>query len=875
MWIRRIVNVFRSDELSSDIERELTFHIRERAESLMSAGMPEREAWIAARKQFGNEDSMRERTRDRDVVQWVDTFTSDIRFAARSLVRNRGFAVIALLSLAVGIGANTAIFSVVDTALLRPLPYASPDQLVHIWETHHDGQERSEASYPDYLDWRVKATGFSALEAYEPSNVTMTADGSSAMVRGARVTGGFFELLGTQAQLGRLLRPGEDALASANVVVLSDDLWRRDFGASTAVVGRDMLVNGVAYRIIGVLPRGFRFAPAGDAQMWMPINASAERRGARGNHWVNVIGRLRDGTAAEVAVSQLTSVMNGLAIEHPETNSGRGIEMEALRDVITGDLRSVFVALSFAVALLLLIACANVAGLLLARGVARTQEMAVRSALGTGRGRLIRQLLTESAVLAVFGGALGIWLGHAGMSAALRAVPESVLDRMPYLRDVHLDGRLILFGIVATLLTTLLAGLLPAMGAAGASGYEALRQGTRTIGSRTRLRDALVCGEIAVTVTLLTGAGLMARSVGALLDVDAGFKATHVLTGRVALAGPAYADAAAQQRFFESLLTGLRALPGAPVVGAVTNLPLNPGGTNTFRVEGLTEPDAAQRPEAVMRGIAGDYFGAMQIPVISGRALTARDDSTSENVIVINRALEKQYFGGAPAVGRLVRFYAFPEQAWRVVGVAGDVRTNALDEEVPPTVYYSHLQGAENRMTLTIRTDNTAEATLGIREVLRALDPAVALYSVQTMASQIANSEAVFARKYPLLGLRLFSYSALGLALIGLYGLMSFSVRQRRREFGIRTALGAGRGQIAWPVLRHALFLAFTGFAGGILGSIALSKLLSTLLFGVSASDPATFVQVGVVLVVTIAAGAWLPVRYALRVPPSDVLRTE
>jgi putative ABC transport system permease protein len=872
----RLLNLLRSDRITSEIERELEFHLAERTEELIARGMSPGEARREARRRLGNETRLVERTRAIDLVGWLESLLTDVRYALRGLRAQPGFAAVVLLTLTLGIGANSAIFSVVDAALLRPLPFASPERLVHVWETHlGDVHSRSEASYPDFIDFRERTRTFSALEGYNGTNVIWSGSGEARMLRGVRVTAGLLTLLGVQPRLGRNFAAGEDGPDGSPVVIVSDDLWRRELGSDPKILGRKLILNAAPFTVIGVLPSGFRFAAAGDAEFWVPLDGSVGRRAERGNHWVNVVGRLANGSTLAQAQADLSAVMRGLAAEYPESNSGRDIAVVPAREQAVGEMRPIFLLLIGAVGVVLLIACANVAGLLLARGLARRHEMAVRAALGAGRSRLLRQLLTETAVLAGMGAVLGTWLGRIGLRALLRGLPDTTYDQMPYLRDVVLDSRAVGFTIAVTLGSALLMGIFPALSAAGVSAQTLLRSSGRHT-ARMRLREALVSAEIALTVVLLLGAGLLARSLAELVRVDAGFRTDNVVTGRVALYGTRYQSDGAQQRLFEDVIARLRAVPGVATVGAVSDLPLGGGGTNTFRVERGPEPDPSRRPEALRRAVAGDYFRALRIPLVAGRPFTARDDSAGQPSIMINQSLARKLFGERSAIGERLRFYAFPDTAFEIIGVVGDVKTQRLDEPAPPTIYFTHLQAAENRMSVVIHSSLEPGAVAqAMRREVYALDPEATVYAVRPFEELVAQTPALYARRYPLFALGAFGIVAFLLAVIGIYGVIAFTVRQRAQEFGIRMALGARIGQVKLLVLRQGARIALPGIILGLAAGAALARFVEVLLFGVNAFDPAVYSAVAATTALTVLAASGIPAQRTARVDPARTLRGE
>jgi predicted permease len=883
---RRTVRLPSPKSVPGDVDAEIRFHLESRIEALIAQGTPPDAARAQALREFGDPVAARDELvrMDRRLAErrgkqtwWQDLF-GDIRFALRMPARQPGYAAAMLSTLALGIGASTAIFTVINTALLEPLPYHRPDRLVHLWETHGGGGTGiSEASFPDFIDWRAQSTTLQALEGYDETNVTVTEPDGAVMLQGARVTSGFFRLLGVTPPLGRALAPGEDGPGGTEVVVLSDHYWRRAMGGDPGVVGKTLQINQQAFEIVGVLPSGFHFPPAGDAELWMPIDRSAETRADRGNHLLNVVGRLRDGVSQTEADRELSLVMSRLATAYPETNGGRGIRVVSLRDQIVGDVRPVLLALFAAAGLLLLIACSNVASLLVARSLARSRELGVRAAIGASRSRLVRQLLTESLVLAMGGATAGLLLATFLVRVLASRVQDGALG-LGYLKDVSPDGTVLLFTASLALFTALAFGLAPAWIASRVEVVSLLAGGGRTTGggTRTRLRDTLVAAQLAFTAVLLIGAALVAQSLRRLSSENPGFAAEQVLTARVPLAGPAYQDAAAQQRFFQELLQRVAGLPGVRDVGAVSNIPLRGGGTLSYRVEGLPEPDPASRPEVIQRGVAGDYFRAMGIPLVSGRVFTERDDSTVPPSLVINASLARQVVPGGDAVGRRFRFYAFPQTAWEVIGVVGDVKTGALDAPPPPTIYYSHLQAAENRMTLAIRAEaEPAALASAVRAQVRVMDPTLPVYQVSTLEDVVADSPPARTRRYSLILIAGFGGAALLLALVGVYGVVAYSVSQRTRELGIRAALGATGSQILLLVLRRGAALVGAGIVVGCVLALGFGRFLGALLYGIEATDLFTYMLVATGLGAVALLGSAVPARRAASANPASALRFE
>jgi len=881
--MKAFFRLFQSD-VREDVDAELQFHLEMHVRDLIAAGRSPAAAREEAERRFGEIGSIRSACLTIDTrvarrarrLEVVGDVWRDARFAWRSLRRQPGFLAAILLTLGIGVGANTAIFTVFRATLLRPLPYARPDRLVHLWETTPAAAGgRSEASYPDYLDLKTRSRSLAGLEGYDDTNVTLSGEAIPRRAQGARVTPGFFALLGVSPTIGRTFASDEAAPNAPAVVVLSAGYWRRVLGGDPAVLQRTVEINGLPHRVIGVLPAGFQFAPVGEAELWLPLDRSAEGLAQRFNHWLKPVGRLRPGVTLAAARADLSALMARLATEFPETNRGRDVLAVPLRDEVVGEIRPTVLALFGAVGLVLLIACANIASLLIARALARQRELSVRAALGAGRGRLVRQLLAESLLIAGMGGLIAAAIAPLGVRYLTGTFAGGIASQLPLLRDMHVDAVVLLYALGIALLTGIGFGLLPALHAARASSAR-LVHGNRVVGGGGRLRDLLVVGEIALTTGLLVAAGLLGRSLQNLLSTDLGFQPERVLTLRVALAGAPYQSDAAQQRFFESLLDRIRVLPGVTRLGAVSNLPLNGGGTNTLRVEGQPEPDPAHRLEATMRGVAGDYFQAMGVRLVSGRGFTSRDDSASAPVVVLSESLARRLVPARNALGARIRFYAFPESAWTVIGVVGDVKTGSLDADPPPTVYYSHRQAAENRMSLAIRTAGDPAALVApTLAAVKDLDGTLPVYAVGSMETQVGESPAVFARRFPLTLITAFAAAALLLAVVGIYGVINFSVTQRTREMGVRMALGASASNLVQIVLRHGIRLAGLGIVLGTVLAFSTSRILSTLLYQVSPRDPLTYLGVVGLLGLVVVAASWLPARRAGKVDPLVAMRAE
>jgi putative ABC transport system permease protein len=809
------------------------------------------------------------------------TLLKDVRYAVRTLSRQPGFAAVAVVTLALGIGANTAIFSVIDAALLRSLPYREPGRLVHLWESKRSRDfEQREASYPDFLDWRAQGGEvFEGLAGYTPRPFTLADAGEATRARGAAVTANFFDLLGVNAAAGRTFVGGEDGLEAKRVAVISHGLWRRRFGGEPGAVGREVTLDGQAYTVVGVLPADFNFALLGDAEVWTPLAPTPDVAARRYMHWLKVVGRLKQDVTLEAAQAHLATVASRVERDDPGAHAGVGLRAVPLQEEFVGPVRPVLFVLLGAVGFVLLIACTNVANLLLARSAARQKEVAIRAALGASRWRVVRQLLTESVLLSLAGGAAGLVLALWGVDLLVALIPAAQLSRMPYLQSLSLNRDVLLFACGLSLLTGVLFGLTPALSASRAELQGALKEGGRSTVSRggRRLRDVLVVAEVALALVLLVGAGLLMKSLVTMLRVDPGFDPRGLLTMRVALPPSRYGDDGKAARFYEEALRRVAAVPGVRGAALTSNLPLSgDGGTGTPQVVGRQTP-AAELTEAHLRTVSANYFEVMGVPVVKGRAFDARDDAEAPPVLLVNKTFAERVFPGEDPVGRRATFKFTSDTQFEIVGVVGDEKVLSLDARTTPVVYFHTRQGPDSSAALVVRTDAPDPLALApaVRSELRALDPEVPVFAVQTLEQMVAGSRAAFVRRYPAYLTGVFACVALLLALVGIYGVVSYSVAQRTHEIAVRVALGARTRDVLRLVLGHGLLLALGGIAVGAAGALALTRLISGLLFGVSAADPAVYGLVALLLAAVALVACLVPARRATKVDPMVALRYE
>ena len=808
----------------------------------------------------------------------------DFKYALRMLRKAPAFTAIAVITLALGIGANTAIFSVVNSVLLKPLPYPEPNRLVSVSGLNTRLGEKGRAlSFPDIEDLQKQNTVFEHVSAYTGGSATVTGAGEPLHVAAAVVSAETFSTLKVMPVLGRTFAAGEDRPGNY-VVILSNEFWKKQFSAEPSVIGRAIALDGRSYTIIGVMPTGFAF-PLDDEppQIWTTLSAIATSENGdkalpeqRGAHFLECIARLKPGVTLQQAHSEVDGLGARLAKEYPDSNSNLTFRVEPALDALVGDLRPQFRLLFGAVGLVLLIGCANVANLLLARATSRQREFAIRAALGAGRGRIVRQLLIESGILALAGGTLGLLIAAWGSSFFAHLAGGII----PRIESAALDARVLAFTFAASIATAILFGIAPALQLSKLGISETLKEGSRGSGHGARhnfLRNALVVAETTLAVILLSGAGLLIRSLITLEHVNPGFDPHGVITFTTELPDPRYPKPEMAAAFYRQLYERVRALPGVQSASSVIPLPLGDSVIRTsFEIEGRPVPKS-EEPLAHIRVISTDYFSVMRIPVIKGRVFTAADRADSQPVVLINKALAEKTFPGEDPIGKHIKpgFSTFgPSKMREIVGIVGDVKHRALNRPDDSEVYVPEEQLGIGFMSGVVRTDApTASLVPAIREIVASLDKDIPLYEVKTMDDYVAGSVAQPRLSSTLLGI--FAALALVLAMVGTYGVMSFSVEQRTNEIGIRMTLGAQRADVLRLVLRQGLAIAAIGVALGIAGALASSGLLKSLLFGVRPSDPATLIGVAILLVACVLAACYIPARRATRVDPIVALRYE
>jgi predicted permease len=879
LW-RRMRDTVRNEPRDLEFQEEIEEHVRLLAEQYRRQGMTAEAALLAARRQFGNPTLLKEDLRAMQIIPAIEALRGDLTYAARMLRKNPGFAAAAVITLALGIGANTAIFSVCNAVLFKPLPYAEPSRMVTLSERQRDGT-LSNVAPANFVDWRDASRSFSGMAAVRASSFASSfilgGQGEASRLVGGDVSSSFFSVLGVRFMLGRNFLPDEDRPGQNRVAILSYAAWSARFGADRDIAGKTITLDDESYTVVGVLPAGFQFgSTAADFQarsqvdIWVPMALDPQRL-QRGAHMLCVIARLKPGVELAEAQAELDVMGTNLAQQYPKYNKDKGIVAVPLTDQVTGSVRVALETLLGAVGLVLLIACANVANLLLSRAAARQKEMAVRIALGASRGRLAQQLLTESLLLASLGGIAGFVLALAAIAALTPQLPAD-LSRAA---GIAVDTRMLIFTAVISLVTGILFGLGPLFGPWRESAGESLKQNNRTSsGIQTRLRSGLAVAQIAIAIILLIGAGLMVKSFWALMHVAPGFRSESVLTARLSLPRSRYPDnhriAALEGELLESLL----GRPGVQSAGFATYVPLSglDNGWN-FLIEGRPPLPVGTYNMAEYRPVSAGYFETIGIPLLRGRSFTVADTAESPWVVMINDSMAREYWPSENPIGQRLQFV---EKWLTVIGVVGDVLHEGLDGAAKAEMYVPVEQAPniESDPTIVVRTalDSGASAA-ELREVVSAIDPAIPVDRIETMQQLVSGSVAQ--PRFRTIILTAFSLLALVMASIGIYGVMNYLVIQRTREFGIRLSLGATPSDVLRLVLRRAAVLIGAGTCLGLAGSALLVRFIAKLLFGTAPLDPLTFAVVPILLAAVALAASYIPARRATRIDPIVALRDE
>ena len=866
-----------------DVDAELRFHIEERIAELVASGMSREEAEAQVRERFGDVTRIgaelraidRTTERRRAYTEWLGDLGRDIHYAVRGMIARPLVALVIVITLALGIGANTAIFSVVYSVLLRPLPYAHADRLLDLRE--RNGPESvygMPVTFGNFGTWEQRARGFERFAAIWYQGFTLTGIGEPQSVFAYRVNADYWKTLYIPPALGRYFSVQEDQPGASHVVVLSHDFWESTFGGDRGVIGRSITLSGTPYTVIGVAPAAYRVY-AQQPAIWVPIALTQAQLAQHSDHELQVIGLLRDGVSREQAVADLTRIETALAAQYPHSYFDGGIVARSLRDSVVGPTRPLLLMLLGAVGMVLLIACGNVISLLLARAAARHKEMAIRYALGAGRSRIVAQLLAESLVLALTGAVVGLGVAWAGVRFLVTKAPVSV-NR---LHDATLNGPVLAFTIALAVVCGIVFGLFPALRASRVDLQGTLREGGRESGSvvRARLRAALVVGEVALALVLLVGAGLLVRSAILLQQVPPGFDSHNVLVASTSLPSARYPNDAAITQAFQRINAAVGAIPGVQSAALVSRIPIASGGMDcVVRAEGSAVGDVGGG-DANARGATGNYFATLGIPLLVGRTFTEADVASSARVVIINRSLSHRLFGDVNPIGKRITMCSgnSASTTWsEIVGVIGDIHASGLHEDIRNEVYFPMTQLVSGGMWIVVRGSvPVTSLTTSIRRAVASVDPLLALSGARTMDDVIARSLApsrFMTRLFLLLGL-----TGLVLATVGIYGVIAYVVTQRSREIGIRMALGADARRVLGMVVGQGVLLAVIGIVIGLSVAWGVTRWLASQLYGVGARDPLTFAVVAVLLLLVAAAASWIPGRRATKVDPTVALRSE
>lgn len=870
-WLRSTLGRSR---MESEMDAEMRFHMEAYAKDLVRGGMPHEEALRRARLEFGGIERAKEECREARRVNLVESVMQDIRYGARMLRKSPGFMAVAILTLALGIGANTAMFSVIEAVLLRPLPYSDAGQIVRVastWERAGITTPYS-SSAPDFFDWRDQNHSFSSMFAYHMVEYALTGRGEAKRVRAVIATAGMFSTLQAHPIFGREFLTEENRKGADHVVVLSYGLWRAQFGGMPEAIGKTMQLDSEPYTIIGVMPPELRF-PLQGSDAYVPIGFDDKVMTQRGAHYLRVLGRLKRGISVAQANDDLAAIMAQLRKLYPDKDGKWGVRAERWSSALVGDIRPALLVVLGAVSLVALIACANISNLLLARATVRHREFAMRRALGAGRSRLAQQTLTEGLLLALLAGAASLLLAHWALVAIVRFGPKDI----PRLASVGLNGAVLAFTLGVSVASAMLAGLIPALrsGAMDISGL--LRMSASSSREAGRVRAALLVGEVALSMMLLAGAGLLMRSFLGLRSLSPGFDPSGVLTLGVSVPEARYKNSVALQSYWDEVMARVRSLPGVISVAAVTPLPLSGDDfSSSFRIEGKSVPEKDE-PSAELRWATSDYFRAMGIPLRQGRPFTEADRLGAARVLLISETGARMFFPGGDAIGQKIQFGArggYENNEGEIVGIVGDVRHFGVDAPVPPTFYVPLAQAGLDGATVAIRAQGSLAALAQpARKLVQGIDRDALVGEPVAMEALVSSS--LGQRRFYMMLLGAFAALALVLAAIGLYGVISYSVAQRTQEIGVRVALGATRQQVLSMVMRRGLRFAAIGLAIGQALALMLNRALKGLLVGVSTTDPPTLVVTAAVLLIVAALACYVPARRATRVDPIVALRYE
>lgn len=873
---RKLSLLFRRNRFRSELDEEMAFHREQSERELIASGLSPQAAHTAAMRQFGNPSQLREHSHN-TISFRAETILQDLRFALRQLRKKPGFALTAIFILAVGIGISLAIFSFVDAVLIRPLPFAQPNRIVFVTETAV-GFPRANLSRPDYEDWQRMNTTLSSLEAVNGTGFLLRQGAITEPVPAARIGAGFFHTLGVKMILGRDFLPGEDQPGRAKIVILPWGTWQKRFNANPNVIGQSVSLDGNAFTIVGVLPQDFSFFPRANAQFWVPLLDRSPCEVRRGCHNLDAVARLRDGVTVDAARNDLKKIAAQLERQYPDSNRNQGAFVAPLYDVFFGDMEPVLFMLLAGSALLLLIACINVASLLLVRSESRRREIAVRGALGATRVRVLAQFVTEAVLLAFAGAAAGAFLCSGATAVIISLIPKPMVDSMPFFRYVGLNSHTAVVAGAIAIIAALFLASIPALLLSRLNLHDTLAEGGRAAAGRfwRRLGANLVVAELTLAVVLLSVAGLLGRSFYNVLHVPLNFDPNNLATAFLMIPNDTLKTNDQALALYRDINRRLLALPGVQSVGITTDLPVQCNcDTDWIRIAG--KPFHGEHNEVNQRDVSPAYLPTLKASLIRGRLFAEDETAAKPNAVIINQAFARKYFPGEDPIGQKIGDLTLTPASLRtVIGVVADIRESGLDKEIWPAEYEAIYQGTDNGLAIAARTSGDARALLpSIVSTLRAIGPNIGVYGEITMDDQINASQAAFLHRFATGIVAGFAVIALLLGIVGLYGVVAYSVSQRTREIGVRMALGAARGAIYSMVLRQAGLLTVIGVALGMACSIAAGRGLRMLLFGVTAWDLPTLATVALLLAAASLAASFLPARRAASVNPTDALRAE
>jgi macrolide transport system ATP-binding/permease protein len=875
-FFKKMGMLLRREKFNSELEEEMSFHREQKERELREAGVAPEAAHHAAALEFGNPTRLKEQSYEVMGFRF-ETVWQDLHFALRQLRRSPGFMLTAVLMLALGIGASVAIFAFVDAALIKPLPYKDPTRLVDVTESAKVFP-RADLSYPDYLDWKRMNKVFSAMEVYTGSSYLMSTPSGVEPVQGARVSAGFFRVLGVTPALGRDFYDGEDQPGAADTVMLTYATWQARFGGRNDIIGQTVKLDGTPNTIVGVLPPNFQFAPRGKAEFWATLHTlnSCEKR--RSCHNLYGVARLKDGVTVQMALADMTSIAKQLEVQYPGSNRDQGASVMPLSEEIVGDIRPILLVLLGGAGLLLVIACVNVSSLLLVRSEARKREIAVRGALGASRARLVRQFITEALVLVIAGGALGLLCADGAMQVLMRLISKDMLSNMPYLGGIGLNSHVAAYAGAISLLAAALFASTPVLRLPLAQVREGLTDGGRTSAGTfwRRFGANLVVLELAVAVVLLVGAGLLGKSFYKLLHVELGFQPDHLATVQVVLPQTTYAKDPQVVAVSRQILARVSSLPGVKSAALTTMLPVS-GNGNTNWIRFVGKPYNGEHNEVNQREVSSNYFKTLQAKLVGGRFFTEDDDASKPLVTIINKALARQYFPGEDPIGKKFGDTELtPKSLREIVGVVDDVKEGSLDSEIWPAEYDPSNQNAENYVSLVVRTLQDEKLVLpALVGAIHEIDPRIGAINEITMVQRINDSQTAYLHRSSAWLVGGFAAMALLLGVVGLYGVIAYSVSQRTREIGVRMALGAQQGSVYRMILKEAGWLTGFGIVAGLLSSVAVATLMRKLLFGIHTWDVSTLAAVALLLGVSALLASYFPARRAASVNPVEALRAE